>query len=82
MTLLRQTDRPVTDIAWDVGFASLGTFSRTFSSVVGCSPTRVPRQARAGARAVVLHRGVDATPGGDSQTEDSGFGEAAHLPRL
>jgi AraC-like DNA-binding protein len=39
MTLLRQTDRPVTDIAWDVGFASLGTFSRTFSNVVGSSPT-------------------------------------------
>jgi AraC-like DNA-binding protein len=39
MTLLRQTDRPVTDIAWDVGFASLGTFSRTFSTVVGCSPS-------------------------------------------
>ena len=39
MTLLRQTDRPVTEIAWDVGFASLGTFSRTFSNVVGCSPT-------------------------------------------
>ena len=33
------TDRPVTDVAWDVGFASLGTFSRTFSNVVGCSPT-------------------------------------------
>ena len=39
MTLLRQTDRPVTEVAWDVGFASLGTFGRTFSSVVGCSPT-------------------------------------------
>lgn len=39
MTLLRQTDRPITDVAWDVGFASLGTFSRTFTSVVGCSPT-------------------------------------------
>ncbi|UFN42796.1 helix-turn-helix domain-containing protein [Nocardioides okcheonensis] len=40
MTLLRQTDRPVTDVAWDVGFASLGTFSRTFSNVVGCSPSQ------------------------------------------
>lgn len=40
MTLLRQTDRPVTQVAWDVGFASLGTFSRTFSSVVGCSPSQ------------------------------------------
>ncbi|MBS43300.1 MAG: hypothetical protein CMH83_09095 [Nocardioides sp.] len=39
MTLLRQTDRPVTQVAWDVGFASLGTFSRTFSEIVGCSPT-------------------------------------------
>jgi transcriptional regulator GlxA family with amidase domain len=39
MTLLRQTNRPVTDIAWDVGFASLGTFSRTFSNVVGRSPS-------------------------------------------
>jgi len=39
MTLLRQTDRPVTQVAWDVGFASLGTFSRTFSAIVGCSPS-------------------------------------------
>ena len=39
MTLLRQTDRPITDVAWDVGFASLGTFSRTFTKIVGCSPT-------------------------------------------
>ena len=39
MTLLRQTERPVTDVAWDVGFASLGTFSRTFATIVGCSPT-------------------------------------------
>lgn len=44
MTLLRQTDRPVTQIAWDVGFASLGTFSRTFSSVVGCAPTQFRAQ--------------------------------------
>jgi transcriptional regulator GlxA family with amidase domain len=39
MTLLRQTDRPVTQVAWDVGFASLGTFSRTFSAIVGCPPS-------------------------------------------
>jgi AraC-like DNA-binding protein len=39
MTLLRQTDRPVTSVAWDVGFASLGTFSRTFTTIVGCSPS-------------------------------------------
>lgn len=39
MTMLRQTDGPVTQVAWDVGFARLGTFSRTFSSAVGCSPS-------------------------------------------
>lgn len=44
MTLLRQTDRPVTQVAWDVGFASLGTFSRTFSTVVGCSPSEFRSQ--------------------------------------
>jgi AraC-like DNA-binding protein len=44
MTLLRQTDRPITDVAWDVGFASLGTFSRTFSNIVGLSPTEFRAQ--------------------------------------
>lgn len=44
MTLLRQTDRRITDIAWDVGFASLGTFGRTFTSIVGCSPTEFRAQ--------------------------------------
>ncbi len=39
MELLRETDRPVTDICLDVGFNSLGTFSRTFGSVVGESPS-------------------------------------------
>src|SRR5512146_3053140 len=39
MFLLRETDRSVTDICLDVGFNSLGTFSRTFSDVVGESPT-------------------------------------------
>ncbi len=77
MTLLRQTDRPVTDVAWDVGFASLGTFSRTFSNIVGLSPTRVPRPARARARAVVLHRRVDPP----ARVTDSRFGEAGHPRR-
>jgi transcriptional regulator GlxA family with amidase domain len=39
MWLLRSTDKSVTDICMDVGFASLGTFSRTFSNIVGSSPT-------------------------------------------
>jgi AraC-like DNA-binding protein len=39
MFLLRETDRSVTEICFDVGFASLGTFSRTFSAIVGEPPT-------------------------------------------
>ncbi|HXM55549.1 MAG TPA: AraC family transcriptional regulator [Candidatus Dormibacteraeota bacterium] len=39
MFLLRETDRPVTDICFDVGFTSLGTFSRTFRDIVGVAPT-------------------------------------------
>jgi len=38
MFLLRETARSVTDISFDVGFTSLGTFSRTFHEIVGQSP--------------------------------------------
>jgi transcriptional regulator GlxA family with amidase domain len=38
MWLLRETDRRVTDICLDVGFNSLGTFSRTFRDIVGAPP--------------------------------------------
>ncbi len=39
MYLLRGTDIDVTDICFDVGFGSLGTFSRTFKDIVGETPT-------------------------------------------
>ena len=39
MFLLRETDRTVTDICFDVGFSSPGTFSRTFREIVGESPS-------------------------------------------
>jgi AraC-like DNA-binding protein len=39
MFMLRETDRNITDICLDVGFGSLGTFSRTFRDIVGLSPT-------------------------------------------
>ena len=39
MFLVRATDRSVTDVCFDVGFSSLGTFSRTFREIVGKSPT-------------------------------------------
>src|SRR3954465_14050974 len=39
MFLLRETDRSITDICFDVGFMSLGTFSRTFHEINGESPS-------------------------------------------
>src|SRR6266852_2412558 len=45
MFLLRETERSITDICLDVGFSSLGTFSRTFRDIVGESPTDYRRRA-------------------------------------
>ena len=39
MFLLRESDRTVTDICFDVGFSSVGTFSRTFRQIVGQTPS-------------------------------------------
>ncbi len=47
MFLLRETERSITDICLDVGFASLGTFTRTFGSIVGESPTTYRRGGQA-----------------------------------
>src|SRR5437764_12847291 len=38
MFLLRETRRSITDVCLDVGFGSLGTFSRTFTEIVGSTP--------------------------------------------
>ncbi|HEY6323799.1 MAG TPA: AraC family transcriptional regulator [Thermoanaerobaculia bacterium] len=45
MFLLRESDRSVTDICLDVGFTSLGTFSRTFREIVGQSPLAYRRSS-------------------------------------
>jgi AraC-like DNA-binding protein len=39
MFLLRETDRRVTDICFDVAFTSVGTFGRTFRQIVGETPS-------------------------------------------
>jgi AraC-like DNA-binding protein len=44
MTLLRETDRSITEICLDVGFVSLGSFSKTFAEIVGCSPSAYRRR--------------------------------------
>src|SRR5881409_1017380 len=45
MFLLRESGRSITDICLDVGFSSLGTFSRTFRDIVGESPTYYRKRA-------------------------------------
>ncbi len=45
MFLLRETSRSITDVSLDVGFSSLGTFSRTFHDIVGLSPREYREQA-------------------------------------
>src|SRR5882672_7325067 len=68
MFLLRETDRSVTDVCLDVGFSSLGTFSRTFCEIVGESPTSY--RNRTDIKAVPTCFGM-------AWTRPSSFGEAS-----
>ena len=72
MFLLRQTDRSVTEISIDVGFLSLGTFSRTFREIVGETPTQF-RSSGEPARAPTCFA--------MSWTRPSSFGEAGTAAR-
>jgi transcriptional regulator GlxA family with amidase domain len=45
MFLLRETDLSVSEICLEVGFASLGSFGRTFREIVGESPTTYRSEA-------------------------------------
>ncbi|MFI5047310.1 MAG: helix-turn-helix transcriptional regulator [Acidimicrobiia bacterium] len=38
-SLLKMTDRPVTEICWSVGLQSLGSFTTSFTRTFGMSPT-------------------------------------------
>jgi AraC-like DNA-binding protein len=51
--LLRDAEDPVTEVCLAVGFTSLGTFSRTFSALLGVSPSVY--RARARGRDVVTY---------------------------
>ena len=47
-TLLRDTDLSITEIAFQVGWESLGTFGRTFRDILGESPGELRERVRAG----------------------------------
>lgn len=46
MALLRRGDLSVTDVCFEVGCQSLGTFSTRFSELVGVPPSEYKRQSR------------------------------------
>jgi len=46
-SLLRDTDLPITDIAFQTGWGSLGTFGRTFRDVTGESPGELRAREKA-----------------------------------
>jgi len=89
MFLLRETDRSITDICFDVGFISLGTFSRTFRDIIGATPSAYradngpmvapncvqmwAMRPRVGAGEVTKPAGVAAA---DRSPKSSRFGEA------
>ena len=48
--LLRDTELSITEIAFETGWESLGTFGRTFRDITGDSPRAVRARARAAAQ--------------------------------
>lgn len=50
--LLRDTDQPIIDIAFQTGWSSLGTFGRVFRDITGESPTELRAREQAGAHAL------------------------------
>jgi transcriptional regulator GlxA family with amidase domain len=48
--LLRDTGLPITEIAFQTGWESLGTFGRTFRDITGESPSAVRQRAAAAAQ--------------------------------
>ncbi len=47
MALLRETDLPITEIAFQTGWNSLGTFGRTFRDVTGGNPAAIREREKA-----------------------------------
>jgi AraC-like DNA-binding protein len=53
--LLADDERPITDVAYDVGFGDLSNFVRTFHRAAGVSPRRF-REASRGMRKIFQER--------------------------
>ena len=60
MFMLCETARSITDICLEVGFTSLGTFSRTFSEIVGVTPSEYAGLSYSAKKRLVTPREVKA----------------------
>jgi AraC-like DNA-binding protein len=78
MFLLRETERSVTDICFDVGFTSRGSFSRTFREIVGEPPSdyRLGHEPMAAPHCIQMAATRPAV-GSRVTTRSSSFGYAA-----
>lgn len=70
MFLLRTSGRSVTEVCMDVGFTSLGSFSRIFTEIVGMTPSTFREQGPVGLTRAVPSCFVK------TWTRPSSFGEA------
>jgi transcriptional regulator GlxA family with amidase domain len=68
VALLRDTDMPITDVAFETGWNSLGTFGRIFRDITGESPSELRHRER------VAQHALDTVP--------HCFVRAAHRPNL
>ena len=53
--LLLKSESPITDVCLEVGYNSLGTFSKTFSELVGVVAAGIPRDAQAADGETICH---------------------------
>jgi AraC family transcriptional regulator len=65
-TLLLHTRRKVIDICYDVGYSSVGTFTRRFTGCFGVSPQQFRALAQSAQHAVHDHSSVEQTRAGSS----------------
>ena len=79
MFLLRETGRSVTDICFDVGFTSRGTFSRTFREIVGEPPSdyRVGHEPMVAPHCIQMAATRPAAAAAGVTVRSSSFGDAS-----
>lgn len=71
--LLLQTQRKVIDICYDVGYNSVGTFTRRFTDLLGVSPTTFRDMARSPIKRLPHYRNSGASVKDNSPCTVSGF---------